>query len=447
MTDEPTQPVVPETRVMTMSDLFQVSGKTSEQAADMSRTLYEIPQPAQVDAMSDLLKQHKEGDLFPYVGVVGSEGETPDARRSRLLALKPSYNKRDLPEIKVLGCPLINKEGSFTMSRLMEYAKQNTGPIPPANAPLPTGFQGLDFALSKRFVHVKQVTILYSPNVSSSSNYCNFWMNLMDTRLINPEKGSQTAAIVSNQEGILELSCDYCIAVRELESYTISYTLERDIVHEGFQWGTVSFYFSITESDLPYQSSKVDAMAVYRMPITTLAERETNADMVDATFTPQDLIGLRKLYKAGDIVDVDEPQRNRLKTSQYSKSLRSGPKGKDIGSNVMDREGWEHMKGAVQPKLDAMEASVEPSDEEDVPIVDLDQDEVDRKRKEVLERYKLEQEEARAAMEKEVVPVRSAMKQPKPVESVDGDEDDAALIRFLEKQTGKKTVGFGPEGV
>lgn len=447
LTDSSLPNDTPSTIQPSMINLFQDKTKSSDQATELTRTLYEIPQPEQVDAMTDLIKQHKKGDLFQYVGVVGSEGETPDARRTRLISMKPNYNKRDFPEIKVLGCPLISREGSFTMSKLMDFAKLNTGPAVPSNAPLPSGFSGEDFTLSKRFVHVRQVTIIFTPNVSSTSNYCNFWMNLVDNRLIHPEKGSQTAAVVSNQEGILEMSCDYCIAVTELNNFSISYTLEREIVGEGFQWGTVSFFFNITESDLPYQTSKVDAMAVYRMPITTLAKRDTNADIADVTFTPQDLVALRKMYEEGDIVDVDQPQMMRARKSQYSKSMRSKPKGEEIGSGIQDRDGWSHLAGARKPEVDAMEASIDPDDDDDVPIREPDWDEVERQRKLALERYKEEQEEARAAMEKEVVPLKSAMKKVAMVESDGEEEDERALMQYLEKKTGLRSVGYGPSGV
>jgi len=387
----------PSTRTMTTANLFQPTQSTAATSNGMDRTLYEIPQPEKVDAMSDLIKDHTPGEFFPYVGVVGNEGESSDARRARLLALKPSYNKRDIPEIKVLGCPLISREGDFTMKTLMSFAKTNNESLPKLTGPMPSGRHTQDYSISKPYIHIRQVTVLYTPNMSSTSNYCSFWMNLIDNRLIDSDKGSQTNVIVSNQEGILEMSCDYCVSTADLASFTLSYTLERDIVQPGFQWGTASFYFGITESDLPYQSSKVDAMAVYRMPITTLMARLTNADKSDISFTPADIVRLRELYSQGDIVDVDEPQKARLKTNTYSKSsIRSKPKGEAIDAG--NKPGWEFMQGSVRQKVDAHVASVDPSDDSSVPLPEVDVAAMEKHRKETLEKYKKLQEESRKNM-------------------------------------------------
>lgn len=444
MTPKPAQ------RQMTTANLFQEMNSASVQSTAMDRTLYEIPQPTNVDAMTDLVKKHERGTLFPYVGVVGSEGESSDARRARMLALKPSYNRRDVPEIVVLGCPLIKREGTFTMDSLMEFAKQNVDPIV-TTGPMPTGSHHANFTITKPYVHIRQVTVLYTPNVSSTSNYCNFWINLVDNRLIDSDRGSQTNVVVSNQEGILEMSCDYCVSVEDLKSFALSYTLERDIVHPGYQWGTCSFYFSITESDLPFQSSKVDAMAVYRMPITTLMKKDTNADKSDISFTPADLIRLRDLYQQGDIVDVDEPKTARLKTNTYSKSsIRSSKKGEKMEN--ANKGGWEFMSGAIKPKVDAHEASVEPEDEDEEILV-VDQEAIDKARKETLARYKAQQESEREKHSiadeepkgsnsgKEVVTIDSESEHQE-------DETDGLSRLFAPKSKGKgKQVQFGASNV
>jgi hypothetical protein len=409
----------------------------------MDRTLYEIPQPTKVDAMTDLIKDHIDGDFFPYVGVVGSEGEGSDARRARMLALKPTYNKRDVPEIKVLGCPLISREGSFSMDNLMKFAQTNIEPIPTGNFPMPQGEHSPNYTMTKPFVHVRQITALFTPNVSSTSNYCSLWMNLVDNRLIDSGKGSQTNVVVSNQESIMEMSCDYCIPRTDLPSFSLSYTLERDITHPSYQWGTVSFYFSITESDLPYQTSKVDAMAVYRMPITTLMERATNADKSDISFTPADLVSLRKLFQQGDVVDVDQPQTARLKTNTYSKSsVRHAPKGKEI--DVEGKEGWGFMKGSRVQKVDAGVASVDPSDDSSVPIEDKDQAKIDLERKSVLDKWKriqqLEREVAEGSSKEVFEPQIENSIEPVDNKSVEGEDFDALFKTSAQKKRVRMSV-------
>lgn len=429
------------------AQMFSDMKASSTQATDVERTLYEIPQTQNVDAMTDLIKIHSEGDLFPYVGVVGTEGESPDARRARMLAIKPSHNRRDIPEIKILGCPLISREGQFSMESLMAHAKANTDPVVQSSGPMPSGAHAPDYNLTKPYVHVRQITVIFTPNVSSTSNYCTFSMSLIDQRLINPEKGSQSNTVVSNQEGILEMSCDYCVSVRDLNSFVVTYTLARDIVQPGYQWGTASFYFSIAESDLPYQSSKVDAMAVYRMPITTLIERNTNADRTDISFTPADLIALRNLYSKGDIVDVDEPKKARLKKSAYSRTtLRGADKGEEI--NVEAKAGWEFMKGARKPQVDAMQASVDESSVPEEHLTAADEERAKKSRDEAIQMYKILQEENRQRMlsqdQDEKIPVAAS----KSASVHTAEDEDATGIGTMFHNAGKKKqVGFAASDV
>lgn len=341
--------------------LFQPkSAGAAESGMDMDRTLFEMPQPENVDAMTDLIKLHNDGDKFPYIGIVGGEGEGLDARRARLLSIKPSHNVRNLPEIEVPGCPLIDIEGEFTMKKLMEHAVSSMDPVQPQSGIMPRTGSHKDFTITKQYVHIKSVTGLYTPNMSSTADFCKLWFSLSDTRMINVSKSGQSNALVSNQEGVMELSCDYCVSSRDLNCFVLAYTLEREILKPGGQWGTITFYFNISESDLPFQTSKRDALAVYRMPITTLLERQTNADKSDISFTSGDINALRKLFSAGDIVDVDQPQQARMKKSSYSKStLRGAPKGEEMTGGIEDREGWGFMKGSRKPMMQAEVASVD----------------------------------------------------------------------------------------
>lgn len=409
--------------------LFQNANNTkTEGAKEMDRTLYEMPMPDNVDAMTDLIKLHKDGDKFPYVGIVGNEGETLDARRSRMLSLKPSLGLRNIPEIEVTGCPLIDTEGEFSMSSLMKYALSFEEPEVDTGGIMPVRPNLKNYKLTKQYVHIKSVTGLYTPNMSSTSDFCKLWFVLMDNRLINQSKSGQSNALVSNQEGVMEMSCDYCVSSGDLENFFLGYTLEREIVKPGFQWGTISFYFNVVESDIPYQSAKRDALTVYRMPITTLTERETNADRSDISFTARDVNLMRKMYLRGDIVDVDEPQTSRLKKSSYSKSvLRGATKGEDI--EVANESDWGFMKGAKKPRLDAIEASVDANSEEEEDI----QVDVQTKRK-----WEEHQEKLREMM----VGEGKEFARKTSTSSDDSEPEIMKKMRVERLEKAKKNVGF-----
>jgi hypothetical protein len=426
--------IIPSTR--NGARLFSTGGNNmAETGQDMDRTLYEMPMPENVDAMTDLLKLHKDGDKFPYIGIVGSEGETVDARRARMLAIKPSLGLRNIPEIEVTGCPLIDLEGEFSMSSLMDYAVTLGAPTQTAGGLMPVRTGLKNYSITKPYIHIKSVTGLYTPNMSSSADFCKLWFVLIDNRLVNRNKSGQSNALVSNQEGVLEMSCDYCVSKDDLGNFILGYTLEREIMKPGFQWGTISFYFNITESDMPYQSAKKDALAVYRMPITTLNERETNADKADISFTSRDVVTMRKLYLSGDIVDVDEPQKERVKKSVYSKStLRGAPKGEEMSKPTS--KDWDFMKGARKPMMDAEIASV------DVESAD-DDDESDYK-PQAKEKWEAHQERLREMHKGEGKELVGRVE--------DGSDDEPEIMkrmkeRSLDDKLKNKTVGFQVQDV
>jgi len=397
----------------------------------VDRTLYSMPMPENVDAMTDLIKLHKDGDKFPYVGIVGNEGEDPDSRRARLLAIKPGYGARHIPEIVVEACPLINTEGEFSMQDLMEYAKSNSAPVQPQSGPMPKLKNMNDYVITKKYLHVKSITAMYTPNMSSTSDYCGFHIVLDDTRMINREKCGQSNSIVSNQEGVMEMSCDYCVGVADLAAFSLKYQLEREIVHPGFQWGTLTFYFNITESDIPFQSTKKTALAVYRMPLTTLVDRETDADKSNIIFTPEDVKALREMFMKGDIVDVDQPQEARLKKSSYSKStLRSAPKGEAMTTPAAN--GWEMMQGARKPKIDAMVASVSAPSEDggEDPYADSKVEEVKLLAK---KNWEEEQERMRREMEDSKRPLSQSSSLPR--------YESPPRNKGILKLTPEKTIG------
>jgi len=201
------------------------------------------------------------------------------------------------------------------MKDLMEYAKSNASPVQPQQGPMPKLKTAKDYTITKSYVHVRSITALYTPNMSSTADYCGFHIVLNDKRMVNKSKCGQSNSIVSNQQGVMEMSCDYCVSVTDLAAFSLEYQLEREIVIPGHQWGTLTFYFNITESDIPFQTPKKNALAVYKMPITTLIDREVDPDKTDITFTPEDVNKLRELMMRGDIVDVDHPQAARLKKS------------------------------------------------------------------------------------------------------------------------------------
>lgn len=127
----------------------------SGQTTVLDWTLYEISQLTHTNAMTDLIRSHERRTLFPYIGVVKSKRKSLDAKRARMLALKPSYNKRDVSEIVVLGCSLMNREEFFTLNTLIVFAKQNQAPVQLFSVLIPSGTHYLNDTISKPYVYIR----------------------------------------------------------------------------------------------------------------------------------------------------------------------------------------------------------------------------------------------------------------------------------------------------
>jgi hypothetical protein len=358
---------------------------------DMHRDLYSVPRPEEVENMADHLQNHKPGDNFPYLAVVGNEEESKDSRLARLRAYKTPYGKENKPEKRINGIILNELEGILKVEQLKDYVtteglsktrqKENKKFTPIASS-----------SFKKPYVQITRITGEYVPLMSSTANYTDLHFTLEDGRLLEHQTIAQSANIPSNQNGVFELSCDYCINTSDLDQLSLKYFLARPIMREGRQWGAVSLSIRLSESDTPYITPKVDAMAIVRTPYTTLEERQKDPDHADVLFTSGHIRTFQEMYRAGEIVDVDEPKKERTKRSSYSKStIRGAQKGEAGPSHLSSQEGWEHLQGMIKPRLAEGIASISAdsgNEEDDITVEPLKREQYEAQQ----ELMRLEQE-------------------------------------------------------
>nr|QJW70366.1 ORF1 [Erysiphe necator associated bunya-like virus 1] len=337
---------------------FKKSIKGDGIEPDMSRDLFSVPKPEQVETMTDHLSNHKAGDMFPYLAVVGNEEESKDSRLSRLRAFKSPYGKENKPEVRINGVILDELEGTIVVKDLKDYVDQDR--LTRHEAKQNKRFKPLaESSFKKPYILISRITGEYVPLMSSSADYTDLYFTLEDGRLLEHQTIVQSNKLPTNQNGVFELSCDYCINVKDLSQLSLKYFLSRPIMKDGFQWGSISLTIRMSESDTPYLIPKVEAMAIVRAPYTTLEEKERDPDHADVVFTSGQIEKFRELYRSGDIVDVDEPKKVRTKKSSYSKStIRGTPKGDAGPDHIGEQEGWEHLKGMIKPRLEDGVASV-----------------------------------------------------------------------------------------
>lgn len=356
---------------------------------DMTRDLYSVPKPQEIETMADHISNHKPGDVFPYFSVVGNEEETKEGRLSRLRAYRSPYGKENKPEMRINGVILDEIEGTILVQQLKEHVDETK--LSRAQSKQNKKFKPLDeTTFKKSYIMISRITGEYVPLMSSTADYTELYFTLEDGRLLDNQTIVQSNKLPTNQNGVFELSCDYCINVKDIKQLSLKYFLSRPIMKEGFQWGSISITIRMSESDTPFLIPKVEAMAIVRTPYTTLEEQTKDPDHADVVYTSGQIKKFQEMYKAGEIMDIDEAKKERTKKSSYSKSsIRGATKGEQGPTHLSNQDGWEHMKGMVKPRLAEGEASISaPSEEEDdIQVSQLTKEQYEREQERLRKQF------------------------------------------------------------
>jgi len=439
--------------------VFKDTANDGSKTAEMSRELFSFPKPETKETMADYLNNHKEGDIFPYIAVTGKEEESKDSRLARMRAFVSPYNKSVKPEMRINGVVLDMLVGSLHIDDLKSYVDQTR--LSKAEKRENKSFRNIEeHVFTKPYVQLRKVIGEFVPLLSGTADYTDLVLSLQDGRLLDNQVIVQSNKLPTNSSGIFELSCDYCIPTKDIKQLSIKYELARPIMKEDFQWGAISFSISISESDTPYLTPKVEAMAVVRAPYTAMEEVLSDPDHKDVTYTSSQIKQFRQLYSQGDIADNDEPMRERMKISSYSKStIRGAQKALQGPSHLGNVDGWSQLQGMKKPLLADGEASVDAAsgDEDDIDVKQTTRDEWEKEQERVRKQFEgmrklesvaapkkgvLKQKNEIVATEKSIVPF--SRQKVASVSSVDDSGSDVSEIQFSKS---KKRVGFSVENV
>lgn len=340
-------------------------------ANDIGRDLFSFPKPEKKETMKDYLNNHNSGDIFPYIAITGKEEETKDNRIARLRAFASPYNKESKPEMRVNGLVLDLLVGSLHIDDLKSHVDNSL--LSKAQTKQNKQFKEINTHVFKKpYVHIKKITGEFVPLLSGSADYTELYFSLQDGRLLEHQVVVQSNKIPTNNVGVIEMSCDYCIPTADIKQISIRYELARPIMKEGFQWGTVSLVISVDESDTPYLTPKVEAMAIVRAPYTSMETQQVDQDHKDVTYTAAQIKSFRELYINNDIADNDEPLKERKVQSSYPKSsIRGQQKTVKAPEHLGSLPGWSQMQDSRKPLITADLASVSAAsggDEDDSPI-------------------------------------------------------------------------------
>lgn len=431
---------------------FQDASNDGSRPSEMGRELFSFPKPEHKETMADYINNHKEGDIFPYVTVTGQEDETKDSRLARLRSFVSPYGKSVKPEMRINGVILDLLDGSLCIDELKQHVDNSI--LSKAKIKENKRFNDInEHVFTKPYVQLRRITGEFVPLLSGTADYTDLVFSLQDGRLLDHQIVVQSNKIPTNSAGVFEMSCDYCIPTRDIRQLSIKYELARPIMREGYQWGTVSMCISICEADTPYITPKVEAIGIVRMPYTAMEDQEADPDHKDITYTASQIKRFRDMYLEGAIADNDEPRKEKLKKSSYSKStIRGASKGLEGPSHVGEMSGWEHLKGMKKPLLDEGIASVSAAsaDEDDI------KPDLVRKAEWEAQQEKLRMESMAIAKQfKDVrkpspAPERMTLTKDSDTESIPrsfGGSDSEESEPEAFKRAKKKTVGFQVQDV
>jgi hypothetical protein len=433
---------------------FQNSANDGKKKTEVSRELLAFPRPAEKETIMDYIKDHTDGDVFPYVAVVGQEEEGKEARLSRLRAFVSPYGKSVKPEMRINGVVLDMLEGDLKIDELKAHVDNKL--LGRNQKRQNKAFNITDtHTFNKPYIQIRRITGEYVPLLSGSSDYTDLSFSLYDGRLLENQVVAQSSKIPTSTNGVFELSCDYCIPTKDIREMSLKYELARPIMKEDFQWGAVSLTISICEAENPYVTPKVEAMAMVRMPYTNLEDRKTDPDHKNVTFTASHVSRFKSMYKSGDIADNDEPRVERLKKSSYSKSTIRGVKKSTEGpSHLGGLDGWSQLQDMRRPLVDEAIASLSVRSTDDVGEIPVEtksswmanQEKLREQSKREMLMFKTRNLESSKKKVEEVISVTTPISDDeKEVAESDDDESEPEAMKLARKK--KNNVGFQVQDV
>jgi hypothetical protein len=189
----------------------------------------------------------------------------------------------------------------------------------------------------------------------------------------------------TNKESRGDLRMSYCVPMENADLISLVISREQQFLVEGLQWGVIKIKLSLEFTDFPKQYDNLDVVAGNMIVSTTMEERITDPDIIDISVSNTARKELAKLYLAGDLVDLEEPEKNKVAKRTAKSSIRDMSK----GDQQHFGEGWGDM---MIPRMQASIASDELEDDDQDTASDVE------RRRVLIENNKRNQELVRSAL-------------------------------------------------
>lgn len=284
------------------------------------RELYDFRRPEQQLGMSDLVKQHNNGERFLFAAITSKQEEEESSILRRLITHRPRLGRKELDVGELPVLRLYDSTESFNLSRVLKGAKL------------------------KSYIHLTEIMVVFAPLVSSDSTFTKIKICVVDDRLVNRKVVKEYTAN-SNMMSRAVLSLSYCFPKEDVNSVSLTIGRDTEFLEEGKQWGVVQIRIRLAEYDFPIQTSNTGVKAILNVPESVLDTTDVDPNSVDISMTETNVSDMRELALRGDLADETETIKEKTEEVKYKKSIMREKRGKRIESHHKD---WDFMSSYRQ---------------------------------------------------------------------------------------------------
>jgi hypothetical protein len=270
--------------------------------AEVDQQLYKYRQPTQQRGMTDLIANHSPENDFPFISIVGKDKETFSTKVQRLLRLHTQVTRKEIEGIKALSLALTKDTEKISLSAVIKE-------------------KGLPY------LYLSKATCHFTPMTSFLDGYSECVFSLIDTRMLHNQVRQQVKS-GTNLQTPMEFSMDHCVPRSSASKLQLCVARTQPNMVMGEQWGYVEISLEVEESDKPFIENTREVAAAAQLPSTGLEKFERDPTTLNIQLHENHRIKLQEIYEAGKILDINQPQTEKLAAPVYAKSSGAGLKAK-----------------------------------------------------------------------------------------------------------------------
>nr|WEA82903.1 movement protein -like ORF2a [Armillaria bunya-like virus 2] len=282
--------------------------------------------PNKTDTLEDLLSKHREG-IFEYVTITTKRTESKKDIMNRLLEGlgRAKREKLIVPEIEVAA--LSKKVTDFNMANVLLQSKVSSEGI------IPTKKESAEEIAQKNlkeFILLDSIFIDFDGCASYTDEFSKVHLQIIDDRYLVTQV-VRDAVVNSNEGSSHVLSLDYAVHRSDIRYLTFRIEIENSPFKEGVKYGSALFAISLSQQETAQAVDLLPTMSTARTVASKLARHRRNPKVLDISHGQQGLEMMQEKFAKGQIID-----RSRSVSKQgldYSKLAGSA-----AGSDLFERD-------------------------------------------------------------------------------------------------------------